>query len=68
MNSAREPARYNRPSNDRDNRDNNFQRKNFKNRRTEEKFVPNFKKKLPTWKQIDSELKDLSDKYDQVDT
>jgi len=32
----------------------------------QEKFVPNFKKKLPTWKQIDAELNELLPKYDEV--
>lgn len=31
-----------------------------------EKFVPNFKKKIPTWKKIDAELKELLPKYDEV--
>ena len=37
-----------------------------RHRKPNEKFVPNFKKKLPTWKQIDSELKELLPKYDEV--
>ena len=31
-----------------------------------EKFVPNFKKREPTWKRIDAELKELIPKYDEV--
>lgn len=31
-----------------------------------EKFVPTFKKKVPTWKQIETELSDLLPKYDEV--
>lgn len=31
-----------------------------------EKFVPNFKKREPTWKRIDAELKELLPKYDEV--
>lgn len=31
-----------------------------------EKFKPNFKKKVPTWKQIDQELAELIPKYEQV--
>jgi hypothetical protein len=52
-------------SNYRDNRDNNNRGNNF-NKRTYEKYVPTFKKKVPNWKQIESEINELSDKYDQV--
>lgn len=41
-------------------------KKNRFKKNNREKFVPNFKKKVPTWKQIEEELKVLSDKYDQV--
>jgi hypothetical protein len=36
------------------------------NGKNKEKFKPNFKKKIPTWKQIDTELADLIPKYEQV--
>jgi hypothetical protein len=36
------------------------------NSKNKEKFKPNFKKKIPTWKQIDTELADLIPKYEQV--
>ena len=40
--------------------------KRFKDKRKQEKFVPNFKKKIPTWKQIDTEIVDILPKYEQV--
>jgi protein involved in sex pheromone biosynthesis len=46
-------------------RDNKFNgKKNFK--QNIEKFKPNFKKKVSTWKQIDNELTELLPKYEQV--
>lgn len=38
-------------------------KKNFKKK---EKFQPQFKKKIPKWKQIDSEANELVSLYDQV--
>jgi hypothetical protein len=43
-----------------------FKRFKSKNKDKKEKFVPNFKKKIPTWKQIDSEIVDILPKYDEV--
>ena len=40
--------------------------KRFKDKRKQEKFVPNFKKKIPTWKQIDTEIVDILPKYEHV--
>lgn len=37
-----------------------------KDKRKQEKFVPTFKKKIPTWKQIENELDDLTPKYEEV--
>jgi hypothetical protein len=73
MNSAKESrakpsnGAINRDDKDKDNtvRDNK-DRKKFKSKRNQEKFVPSFKKKLPTWKQIDNELNELSERYDQA--
>ena len=31
-----------------------------------EKFVPSYKKKMPNWKLIESEIAELAEKYDQV--
>jgi len=40
---------------------------NFKNKgKKREKFVPNFKKRVPTGKLIDQEVNELVPKYDQV--
>lgn len=53
---------------------NNWKQKKFQNQNRhgdgdkKEKFVANFKKKTPTWKQIDSELKELLPKYDEVNS
>jgi len=41
-------------------------KKTFNNYKKTEKFVPNFKKRLPTWKQIENESKDLLDSYESV--
>lgn len=42
-------------------------RKGYKNNnKNKEKFVPNFKKKTPTYKQIENELNGLLPKYDEV--
>jgi hypothetical protein len=46
------------------NNSNNNKKLNKNNRG--EKFVPTFKKRLPTWKQIDNELKELTEKYESV--
>ena len=43
---------------------NGFAKKKKKN--TREKFVPTFKKKIPTWKQIDMEAQQLVAKYDDI--
>lgn len=42
--------------------------KKFKDKRRKEKFVPNFKKKVPTWKQIENELTDLVPKYEGIES
>jgi hypothetical protein len=40
---------------------------NFKNKgKKREKFVPNFKKRVPTGQLIDKEINELVPKYDQV--
>ena len=41
-------------------------KKSYNGNKNREKFQPNFKQKIPTWKQIDSELADLLPKYDEV--
>jgi len=40
--------------------------KGFKNKKKREKFVPTFKKKVPTWKQIEMEAIQLITKYDDI--
>lgn len=40
--------------------------KRSRDKRKQEKFVPTFKKKVPTWKQIENELTDLTPKYEEV--
>lgn len=42
------------------------QSKFFGKNKERSKFTPQFKKKLPTWKQIEQEIKDLQPKYDLV--
>lgn len=37
-----------------------------KNKHQKQKFNPNFKKKTPTWKQIDEEINGLVEKYEGV--
>lgn len=39
---------------------------NKKFKRPQEKFQTNFKKKIPFWQQIDTELTELLPQYDQV--
>ena len=56
----------NRASNNRSYNNKNFGNNKFQKRNTE-KFVPNFKKKVPTWKQIDAELKSLVERYDSIE-
>lgn len=42
--------------------------KKFKtnNKYNKKKFVPEFKKRIPTWKLVETESKELLPKYDQV--
>ncbi len=42
--------------------------KKFKDKRKKEKFVPTFKKKVPTWKQIETEVTDILPKYEQINS
>lgn len=43
--------------------------KKFKDKRNKkEKFVPSFKKKIPTWKQIETEINEIVPKYEQIDS
>ncbi len=56
-----------REKNDREEpRSNGKHKFNRNQNRNHEKFKPNFKKKVPTWKQIDQEIADLLPKYEQV--
>jgi hypothetical protein len=53
------------------NKETNFQgdkNKKFKTNKkyNKKKFVPEFKKRTPTWKLVDAESKELLPKYDQV--
>ena len=40
--------------------------KRFKDKRKKEKYVPTFKKKVPTWKQIETEISDILPQYENV--
>ena len=48
--------------------ENNSETKSFKNKKKnfKDKFVPTFKKKVPTWKQIEMEASQLISKYDDI--
>lgn len=39
-----------------------------KHKHKKEKFVPNFKKKVPTWKEIETEVTDILSKYETIDS
>lgn len=41
-------------------------KKNKFNKNNKKKFQPNFKKKVPVWKQIDEEINRLTPLYDEV--
>ena len=42
--------------------------KKFKDKRKKEKFVPTFKKKIPTWRQIETEVTDILPKYEAINS
>ncbi|CAF1142978.1 unnamed protein product, partial [Brachionus calyciflorus] len=44
-----------------------YEKRNKKNFKNKQKFQPNFKKKVPVWKQIDSEINQLLPLYDQIE-
>jgi ATP-dependent RNA helicase DDX10/DBP4 len=42
--------------------------KDTKKSKKKEQFVPNFKKKVPTWKAIETEVSDIVSKYEAIDS
>ena len=52
--------------NENSNKQQKHQSKFFNKNKERSKFTPQFKKKLPTWKQIEQEIKNLQPKYDLV--